>query len=145
MACATIALRPSLTQRRLHMNPSIAIIDDDYDDVFILSQALAEIQPSTTPFTWYDAVEAIKNLTATNFATIPSHIFVDFNMPVLNGKECVKALRGDNRYSSSVITVVSTNFSPEDKREFQNLGANHVFIKPACLPDYLKLLAKVFT
>jgi CheY-like chemotaxis protein len=125
-------------------NFNVAIIDDDYDDVLILSEALAEANLSPRPVIWYDPVEAIRSLTAPRFSSIPSHIFVDFNMPTLNGKECVKALRRDGRYNKSVITVVSTNLSPVDTTEFRKLGADYIFQKPGRLPDYLALLHKVF-
>jgi len=109
------------------MQLTIAIIDDDDEDVLILKQALAELIVSARALAWYDPVEAINSLTATHCTSIPSHIFVDFNMPVLNGKECVRALRSDIRYNDSVITVVSSTLTAQDTHEFEALGANYVF------------------
>ena len=129
---------------KTHTKYNVAIIDDDYDDALILSEALAEAKLSPAPVIWYDPVEAIRNLTAPIFSSIPSHIFVDFNMPVLNGKECVKALRLDGRYNTSVITVVSTSLSASDTTEFCDLGADYIFKKPGRLAEYLALLKKVF-
>jgi DNA-binding response OmpR family regulator len=123
---------------------NIAIIDDDYDDAFILSEALADAKLWSRPVIWYDPVEAIRSLTAPKFSSIPSHIFVDFNMPTLNGKECVKALRRDGRYNKSVITVVSTNLSAWDTIEFRDFGADYIFKKPGRLPEYVTLLHKIF-
>ena len=47
---------------KTHTKYNVAIIDDDYDDVLILSEALAEAKLSPAPVIWYDPVEAIRNL-----------------------------------------------------------------------------------
>lgn len=121
----------------------IAIIDDDEDDIAILRLALAETKLLNDAVAWHDPRDAMKSLIGGEAHFIPNHFFIDFNMPTLTGKECVKLLRSDSRFSNSVITIVSTTITPQDVLDFKRLGADHTFEKPGRLAEYVALLTKV--
>jgi CheY-like chemotaxis protein len=69
-------------------------------------------------------------------ASMPSLIFLDINMPRLNGKECLQWLKADARFSSIPIIICSTSKNPNDMQECAALGAHYYFTKPMRLKDW---------
>ena len=73
--------------------PSIFyIIDDDRDDQDYLITALKEIDPDSECFTAFNGQEGLRKLEM-GFIPIPSVIFVDLNMPRVNGKQFLLAMK----------------------------------------------------
>ena len=62
--------------------------------------------------------------------------FVDVNMPVMDGLECVSLLKKDSKYSNTTVT------DTEKKQMGQNLGVNGWIQKPFN-PDQLRKLTKM--
>ena len=69
------------------MKKTIMIVDDDPDDVQLFCEAVAEIDPLYNCLVAYNGEEALKLLQNTN--TTPDFIFLDLNMPRMNGKQCL--------------------------------------------------------
>ena len=118
-----------------------AIIDDDQDDVDILCEAVAALKPTFDCLTFINPVEALQSLEKS--MVVPAYIFVDYNMPFLNGKQVVARLRGDKRFENSVLTVISTGISDADAKIFTDMGADHVYRKPYTMKDYVTILLEV--
>lgn len=83
-------------------------------------------------------------LTEGNSGSVPTYVFVDYHMPRMNGIECVLALRNDERFQDTVITLVSTGMDQLDKRLFANLGVSFWFPKPVTLSGYAAILTEIF-
>ena len=127
------------------MEFTIAIIDDDQDDIDVLCDVLdrEELKRSERRLTFTDSQKAIQTMTAPSYSSIPSHVFVDYNMPLVTGKDVVKALRNDERYDDSIIAVVSTGLNETDASEFKKLGADFTFSKPYNMRDYSVIIGQV--
>ena len=67
------------------MNPEILLIDDDDDDQFIFLAALEDVAPGSHCHISNNAPEAFQYLNAS--AEIPDMLFLDLNMPLMNGFE----------------------------------------------------------
>jgi CheY-like chemotaxis protein len=68
------------------------IIDDDRDDQDYLIAALKEIDPNTEYFTAFNGQEGFRKLEL-GLIPIPSVIFLDMNMPRVNGRQFLMAMK----------------------------------------------------
>ena len=73
-----------------------------------------------------DGVAALKALAQSPYDVV----FVDLNMPVLDGMKLIKRIREDERFGAAHIVVVTTEERPEVERQALELGANHYVRKP---------------
>jgi CheY-like chemotaxis protein len=63
--------------------------------------------------------------------TLPRVIFLDINMPGVDGFEVLAYLRRDPRLDETPVIVVTSDDQPETRRKALKLGAIGVIIKPA--------------
>ena len=86
---------------------SIILIDDDEDDRDIFFQALMEIDPSIQFTGFENGMEAFKLLND-SATLLPDLIFLDLNMPCMNGFECLKKIRENRRLNNTPVIIYST-------------------------------------
>lgn len=111
---------------------SIFLTDDDPDDQMLFQEALAEADPTVQYSSAHDGVDALEKLqTATTF---PDLVFLDVNMPKMNGIDCLKELQKSERLRSIPVIMYST--SSYYKKECLDNGAADYIEK---LDDYQKL------
>lgn len=75
---------------------------------------------------------------------IPDVIFLDLNMPGVNGLEVLGYLRRDPFTRSVPVVIVSANDTDEDKRLASEAGANYYIVKPPTIEEIEAALAQVF-
>src|SRR6187399_1378011 len=119
----------------LHKN--IFIADDDEDDRYLFSNALREIDDSIKCEFAIDGKNALTILK--NVSQLPDVLFLDLNMPILNGLECLRKLKNDIRLNQLPVVIFTTSQNPEDIEITYRLGANVFFSKPS---DYSELKEK---
>ncbi len=76
---------------------------------------------------------------------IPDVLFLDINMPGVDGLEICRYLRRDPATASVPIVVVSANSEQAHKDEAFGAGANYYIVKPAMLDDLETALGRVMT
>ena len=64
-------------------------------------------------------------------------ILLDWNMPVMNGFETLKALKSDNRYQHIPVMMVTTEGEKANIVEAIKAGAKHYLVKPFTPEDLL--------
>jgi CheY-like chemotaxis protein len=97
-------------------------IDDDQDDRVLFCDAILEIDPRIQCITKSNAEEALMYLREAS--KLPSLIFLDVNMPSMDGKECLHELKKNEKLASIPVVVLSTTRNPKEIREFKKLGAD---------------------
>ena len=70
-------------------------------------------------------------------------IFMDYQMPVINGMEAVKAILELPDRKAPIIVAVSANALSEDRNLFLNSGFNYVLSKPYTLNEFSDLISKL--
>jgi len=65
-------------------------------------------------------------------------IFLDWNMPGLNGLELLKQLKSDARYSRIPVMMVTTESMGSNIVEAVKAGASHYITKPFTMDELLK-------
>lgn len=107
----------------------ILLIDDDPDDQIIFIDALNEIAAGIDCVTANDGFEALGYLET--MVPVPSLIFLDLNMPVMNGFECLTLIKKEDRFKSIPVVIFTTSDDPTDKKRTSELGAEFFFTKTA--------------
>jgi CheY-like chemotaxis protein len=102
--------------------------EDDPEDVEVFGEALKEINPSIVFQSVKDGSEVIPFLERSPL--LPTYIFLDVNMPVVGGRECVIQLKQHQKYKTIPVFIYTTSNREEDRRELIKLGASEYIIKP---------------
>lgn len=116
-------------------------IDDDTDDQEIFSMAISDIVSSADCHFANDGIEALEKLSDTSFS--PSCIFMDLNMPRMNGKECLVEIGKIERLNNVPVIIYSTSIDARLMDECRKLGATDFIIKPPGLQALTDRLQKV--
>ena len=124
------------------MYPGILLIDDDDDDQFIFLTALENVAPDRHCDISNNALEAFQYLRARG--EIPEMIFLDLNMPMINGFEFLLILKSDPRFSPVPVIIFSTSDNPEDQARAKELGALQFITKTADIELLKKDLRFIF-
>ncbi len=118
---------------------NIFLADDDSDDVAIFSQALSEISSDCTFTIFNNGAELIKQIKE-NPAAAADIIFLDLNMPKINGLEALTFIRTVEAYRPVPVIIYSTSASSNHIALAREIGANYYFIKPS---DYRNLKEQI--
>ncbi len=116
----------------------ILLIDDDADDQLIFLDALNEVAGGIECVTANDGVSALNILKSNN--DLPSMIFLDLNMPMMNGLDCLKFIKGNATLQHIPVVIFTTSENPADKKNTSAFGAQVYFTKTA---DFKFLKAKL--
>jgi len=120
----------------------ILLADDDADDRLFFKEAMEEINADTLVSFVNDGSQLMYFLNQPGIR-LPNIIFLDINMPVKNGMECLKEIRANDRFKDLLVAVYSTSGSDIDVQEAFINGANVYIKKPNNFSDLKASLAKV--
>ena len=124
------------------MQPHILLIDDDEDDQFIFLAAIKETAPGYECRISNNGPEGLCALNSDS--SKPEIIFLDLNMPLMNGFEFLAILKSDVKLSGIPVIIFSTSDSPEDKKRARELGALNFITKTADIQLLKRDLIRIF-
>jgi DNA-binding response OmpR family regulator len=126
------------------MNKEIVffVVDDDADDRYIFIMALRCIRYKTKCITAKSGEDALE-LLRKNEEFTPDFIFLDINMPRVDGKECLVEIRKIERLKKVPIYMYSTSLAEKDRTETLSLGADDYFVKPYSIKILIDILSKI--
>jgi response regulator of citrate/malate metabolism len=105
------------------------IIDDDADDQEIFIMTMEKVNTDVQCYTSDNGVEALHMLETK--ALIPDYIFLDVNMPKMNGIACLKQIKNLPHLKRTKVFMYSTTSEGSTVEESTKLGATDFIIKPA--------------
>ncbi len=114
----------------MDMQKMVMIVDDDSDDIEFFCEALIEIDASVQYMTAISGDDALNKLRSED-KVLPHFIFLDLNMPRMNGKQLLKELKKDYLLKDIPAIIFSTSSTPKDVEETKALGAAHFLTKPS--------------
>lgn len=118
------------------------MIDDDVDDQEIFALALTQVTDQFHCEVANNGYEALQILTKET--NLPHYIFLDLNMPKMNGKECLKELKKIDRLRHIPVIIYSTSSSLLDVADAHSLGACDFITKPFSIKDLTDTLYNFF-
>lgn len=101
--------------------------DDDRDDRELFADAVEEVNPEIKLYLARNGQEIIHLLE--KHGEVPDFIFLDINMPVMSGKECLKRLKQLDRLKSVPIIMYTTTSNKEEFKNLVLLGAAECVVK----------------
>src|SRR6185295_552009 len=124
-------------------NPSLHVfmVDDDLDDRIIFSNVLDQlgIKPQIT-----FAKQANEFFTLLKDGIMPDVIFLDINMPIMNGKQVLRDLKSNPEYSSIPVIIISASKYEKDIEETFETGAHYYLVKPYTNAYFLEAMKRIF-
>lgn len=120
------------------------IADDDADDVMLFCEALHQIATAMKCYHVENGNELFQFLSDSG-ARSPEVIFLDINMPVMNGWECLTRLKGTSDYRSIPIIIYSTSSAKRDIDLAYQLGASLFLTKPEEYRELCSILEIIAT
>ena len=116
------------------------LVDDDIDDIEIFAIAIEQLGGDITCISVMNGDEAVRQLNS-NPLLQPDFIFLDMNMPRMNGKQCLVAIKKIERFAQTPVIMYSTSAEPRDIEETKRLGAMHFLTKPVTIDALTKELS----
>jgi CheY-like chemotaxis protein len=110
------------------MKKRFLVIDDDTDDRELFCEALATVDPVIICQQAPDGLEAFKLIRSKE--SEPDIIFLDINMPVMNGWEFLSTLKGEVDHRHIPVIVYTTSSNKKDRLIADELGALCFVTKP---------------
>lgn len=124
-------------------NIHILLVEDDDVDAEAIQRAFRK-QRIANPFTVVpDGIEALKVLKGEDGherLPRPYMILLDINMPRMNGIEFLQALRQDPQLSTSIVFILTTSDSDEDKVAAYAEHVAGYLLKARAGADFLDLI-----
>lgn len=119
------------------MSKTILLIDDDTDDTELFKEALFEIDQSVILNRTGDGQEAIDTL---DTLKIPDMIFLDINMPGMNGWQFLSEIKANLKYRDIPVIMYTTSSEPEEVKKSLALGALCFIPKPSNYEDLKRVI-----
>jgi CheY-like chemotaxis protein len=121
---------------------TVLMIDDDIDDQEIFREVLHEIDPLIICLQPSNAKIALSRLLEDNQR--PDFIFLDINMPIMNGFEFLEELMMHERLNSIPVVMYTTSTHKAQQEKAKMLGASDFITKPSDLNLLKATLETVF-
>jgi len=122
-------------------NKPILIIDDDLVDAMTIKRAFKDIDVTNRidlVGNGEEALEFLRNESNEN----PALIFLDLNMPKINGLEFLRILRQDEQLNMIPVIILTTSKDEHDKIDSFKLGIAGYIVKPV---DYMQFVEVIKT
>lgn len=119
------------------------IAEDDPDDQELFIKALQELDGSCTCVTALNGEAALSALMEATL--LPDLIFLDLNMPRINGKDCLAAIKKNSILMHIPVIIYSTSAHQKDIDETIALGAAFFFQKPNRFEELSRSLSNIIS
>ena len=120
----------------------VFIVDDDVDDTEMFCEVISNMNNSIKCTAASNSREALQLLE--NEHVLPDFLFLDLNMPGMNGKQLLEQLKQNKKLASIPVIIYSTSKLEADKEETRRLGACYFLSKPNSMQQLKKDLEFVF-
>lgn len=127
----------------------ILLVEDNPDDVELTRIALAEAKIANPLHVVGNGAEALDYLfrrgahAGQEDGGQPSLVLLDLNMPRMDGREVLQAIRAESRTRSLPVVVMTTSAEPFDVEACYSLGANSYIRKPVDFGQFMWAVKQV--
>ena len=127
----------------------ILLVEDNPDDVELTRLAFAEAGEPHRLHVVSDGAEAVDYLlrrgrhAAREAADLPALVLLDLNLPRLDGREVLQAIRADDTTRRLPVVILTTSSEPSDVERAYALGANSYIQKPVEFDRFVEVVRQV--
>jgi CheY-like chemotaxis protein len=123
------------------MTTKVLLVDDDEEDRELFCYALATINSEIDCIEAGDGEDGLKLLNDNSF--IPDYIFLDLNMPRVNGMLFLERIKKNLRLKDIPVIIYTTSKLQYDKDKAFKKGAIHFITKPTKLSEIQEAISFV--
>lgn len=116
----------------------IILAEDDADDADIFTDILADITNDVKVEVFSNGQILLEALHITK--DFPDIIFLDLNMPVKNGFQCLEEIKNTKRWNNVKVVILSTSSHPEQIKTAYDLGADLYLTKSTSYSEFKNTL-----
>jgi CheY-like chemotaxis protein len=120
----------------------IMLVEDDHVDAMTLKRALKDLKVANELVHRINGEEALEYLGEESNPR-PCVIFLDLNMPKMNGIEFLQIVKSDSDFRRIPIIVFTTSKNEWDRFETFNLSAAGYIVKPADYKSFVEAIRTV--
>jgi two-component system response regulator len=130
-------------------NRPILLVEDNPDDVELTRIAFAQAKIANPLHVAGNGADALDYLFGRGeYADCPRHeqpslVLLDLNMPRMDGREVLQAIRADIATRSLPVVVMTTSTEPFDVEACYSLGANSYIRKPVDFDQFMRAVKQV--
>ena len=126
------------------MHHNLLLADDDNDDCTFFKEALEDLPISANLLTVHDGVQ-LMNYLSTKADTLPDVLFLDLNMPLKNGFECLSEIKSSREFENVPVIIFSTSLNMEVVDLLYQKGAHYYIRKPGEYDKLKKVILEAVT
>ncbi len=119
------------------------LIDDDPDDRDIFLMSISQLPIAIELDYAVNGREGLKKLNSYG-DMLPDFIFLDLNMHIMNGKECLQEIKNTAKLAEIPVIIYSTTLNEQIVYETLEMGAFDHIEKPSNLKTLDKYLHRIF-
>jgi CheY-like chemotaxis protein len=112
------------------MSKHILLIDDDLEDAELFSDALDELGMEVVVDHFCDGTKGLAKLREKEIH-LPDIIFLDINMPHIDGWDCLRELKSIAHVKKIPIVMYSTSSFDKQNVQARDVGASAFLTKPS--------------
>lgn len=120
----------------------ILLVDDDPDEHLLFEDALKEIEDAPKLSYAGDGQQLMQFLNDEK-AELPAIIFLDLNMPRMNGFECLQEIRKSSKLNKIPVVIFSTTSQTQAIDKVYEQGANYYIRKPNTFPMLKEVIERM--
>ena len=122
---------------------NIILAEDDPDDRHVFSMAIKETFGQAN-ITGFDNGQSVIHSLLSNTSTNCDVLFLDINMPRMNGIDCLREIKDHIQFSRIPIVMLTTSSTKEDVMDTFYAGATRFITKPPTYKELLNLFTQVY-
>jgi CheY-like chemotaxis protein len=124
----------------------VLLVEDDPGDVLMTREAFEDYKVQNNLFVVTDGVEAMNFLRKQGeYADVPTPdlILLDLNLPKMDGREVLAAVKEDEHLRSIPVVVLTTSEAEEDVIRSYSLHANAYVTKPVDFDRFISVVQQI--
>ena len=126
----------------------VLLVEDDPGDVLMTREAFEDYKVANQLHVVQDGADAMAFLRREGDyagAPRPDLVLLDLNLPRMDGREVLQAIKGDAELASIPVVVLTTSEAEEDVLRSYSLHANAYVTKPVAFGEFLLALQRLET
>jgi CheY-like chemotaxis protein len=124
----------------------VLLVEDDPGDVLMTKEAFEDYKLSNNLHVVNDGAEAMEFLRRRgehSDAPRPDLVLLDLNLPRMDGREVLQAIKSDPELASIPVVVLTTSEAEEDVLRSYSLHANAYVTKPVDFERFIQVVRQI--